>query len=232
MKMCNKCKTEKELTEFDKQTHGKYGVRGQCKLCKRQTRKLYRKNNGDKLRQHERQYYQINHDKILQSKKKYDKNNKSKLRQYYQDNKIVIAQKAKQAYRRDKTKKLAYNKQYRQNNKDKYNQYIRHRLKTDKKFRLRKYLSSRVYNALKRRKKAEFVSKCLGCSIEECLLYLEKQFKLGMTWDNWGKFGWHIDHIKPLNSFDLSDREQLLKACHYTNLQPLWWYENLSKGDK
>ena len=53
-----------------------------------------------------------------------------------------------------------------------------------------------------------------------------------MNWKNYGFRGWHIDHIKPLSSFDLSDRNQLLEACHYTNLQPLWWYENLSKGVK
>jgi len=52
-----------------------------------------------------------------------------------------------------------------------------------------------------------------------------------MNWDNWGIYGWHIDHIKPLASFDLTKREQLFEAVHYTNLQPLWANENLSKGD-
>jgi hypothetical protein len=53
-----------------------------------------------------------------------------------------------------------------------------------------------------------------------------------MSWDNWTTDGWHIDHIKPLASFDLTDRQQLLLACHYTNLQPLWAIDNLSKGDR
>jgi len=52
-----------------------------------------------------------------------------------------------------------------------------------------------------------------------------------MTWDNWSKDGWHLDHIVPLSSFDLSDREQFLKACHYTNLAPLWSEDNLTKSN-
>jgi hypothetical protein len=53
-----------------------------------------------------------------------------------------------------------------------------------------------------------------------------------MTWNNHSQFGWHIDHIKPLDSFDLTDPEQQLVACHWSNLQPLWWRDNLSKNNK
>lgn len=53
-----------------------------------------------------------------------------------------------------------------------------------------------------------------------------------MTWENWGRRGWHIDHIAPLSSFDLTDPVQFRRAVHYTNLQPLWWFDNLSKGKR
>lgn len=74
----------------------------------------------------------------------------------------------------------------------------------------------------------------LGCNITFLRTYLEKQFKSGMSWTNYGnkKGNWSIDHIKPLSRFDLSKRQELLIACHYTNLQPLWMEENLRKGNK
>ena len=72
--------------------------------------------------------------------------------------------------------------------------------------------------------------KDLGCSLEQLKRHLEDQFISGMVWENYGK--WHIDHIKPLVSFDLTDRKQLIDACHYTNLQPLWVEDNLRKGSK
>ena len=72
----------------------------------------------------------------------------------------------------------------------------------------------------------------MGCTISELKSYLESKFQPEMTWDNWALDGWHIDHIKPLVSFDLTDRNQLLESCHYTNLQPLWATDNLIKSDK
>lgn len=51
-----------------------------------------------------------------------------------------------------------------------------------------------------------------------------------MSWYNYGE--WHLDHIIPLVSFDLTNRWQFARACHYTNYQPLWWWDNISKGAK
>jgi len=62
--------------------------------------------------------------------------------------------------------------------------------------------------------------------------YLEDKFTEDMSWENHGTHGWDIDHKKSLNSFDLTDREQLLEVCHYTNLQPLWAVDNLNGGGK
>lgn len=69
----------------------------------------------------------------------------------------------------------------------------------------------------------------LGCSKIELKEYIESQFKPGMDWNNYGK--WHVDHIRPLSSFNLSVEEERIKAFHYSNLQPLWAVDNIKKSD-
>jgi len=93
-------------------------------------------------------------------------------------------------------------------------------------------LRSRLSNAVTNGQKAGSAVRDLGSSIEELKKYLESKFTLGMSWDNYGYCGWHIDHIKPLDSFDLSNSEEFKKACHYSNLQPLWANDNFIKSNK
>lgn len=92
-------------------------------------------------------------------------------------------------------------------------------------------LRTRLSLAIKNGRGASAV-RDLGCSLNELKSYLESKFKDGMSWNNYGLAGWHIDHIIPLSKLDLSDPEQCKKACHFTNLQPLWARENLAKGNK
>ena len=72
----------------------------------------------------------------------------------------------------------------------------------------------------------------IGCSIEFLIKHLSIQFTQGMSWANYGKYGWEVDHITPLSHFDLTDPVQLEKAAHFSNLQPLWQKENCSKGNR
>ncbi len=69
----------------------------------------------------------------------------------------------------------------------------------------------------------------LGCSLEDVIKHIEDQFQPGMAWKNHGINGFHIDHIKPCSSFNLTDPEQQKKCFHYTNLQPLWAVDNRRK---
>lgn len=111
-----------------------------------------------------------------------------------------------------------------------YLDYKKNREAIDVDYKLKNALRRRVYNALKNGWKSGSAVDDLGCTIEELKKHLEDQFESGMSWDNWSKTGWHIDHIKPLSSFDLTNPEEFKKACHYTNLQPMWAEDNLRKG--
>ncbi len=96
-------------------------------------------------------------------------------------------------------------------------------------FRLTKSLRDRLYKAIKRDNKVDSSKELVGCSINKLKEHLENQFNSKMNWENYGK--WHIDHIRPCNSFDLSNREQQKLCFHYLNLQPLWGTENNAKKD-
>lgn len=109
-----------------------------------------------------------------------------------------------------------------------YNRIYRNtRYATDLNFRLTQLIRARIRLAIKKGRPDSSIQ-ALGCSIEQLKIHLESQFLPGMSWNNHGE--WHIDHIKGLASFDLTDPVQFSEACHYSNLQPLWAKDNLSKG--
>jgi hypothetical protein len=161
---------------------------------------------------------------------------KMRLKIYYETNKEKVKLRRKTWRDLNKDKEKIRLKKYRQDNKEKiYKQQLKWKRanKNNPKYKLPVLLRKRLNDYIKHYKtKNGSAVKDLGCSVEEFKSYLESKFQPGMTWDNHGIYGWHIDHIKPLSSFDLSDRKQMLEACHYTNLQPLWAQDNLSKGDK
>jgi hypothetical protein len=120
-------------------------------------------------------------------------------------------------------------KNYNKINKNKINARRRFNRKILKE-KVIKNLRIRLKDALKNNIKSKYTLELIGCSIIFLKQHLEKQFKIGMTWSNYGK--WHIDHIRPCASFDLSKAEEQHKCFHYTNLQPLWALDNLRKGTK
>jgi hypothetical protein len=105
----------------------------------------------------------------------------------------------------------------------------RQRYVEDVQFKLRKLLRERLRKAAKHGRAGSAVA-LLGCSIDELKVHLESQFVDGMSWSNWSRDGWHIDHVKPLSSFDLTNMTQLKEAMNYSNLAPLWAPDNLAKG--
>lgn len=131
--------------------------------------------------------------------------------------------------------KAAQDRAYRKANPDRlrayFRDYARVRRATDLQFRLRLNLRRRITKLLSGRDtRAGSSVRDLGCSVAELKAYLESKFKPGMSWENYGL--WHLDHIMPLSKFDLSVREEFLRACHFSNIQPLWAADNIRKGNK
>jgi hypothetical protein len=181
------------------------------------------------------QYKVNNREAILKGKKRYRKQNIDKCREmnkaWYANNKehkklYDIQYRLKTEEKRKKLQKL-----YRINNSEKIKVYLRNRYKLDKTYKLKEVYRHRILKVIKGVNKSKPTLKLLGCSVEELWNYLESKFKPGMKKENHGKI-WHIDHIMPIASFDLTNPKQQAKCFHYTNLQPLWARENLSKGAK
>lgn len=142
-----------------------------------------------------------------------------KTASYYTKNKEVISS-YKTVWARENYKKEEKRLLIRKYNIDRWH--------TDVFERLRRTIRAATRRMLKKQKtiKSKRSTELLGCSIEEAKAHIERQFVAGMSWDNHGT--WHIDHIKPLASAKtIVDAEKL---CHYTNLQPLWAKDNLTKG--
>ena len=139
-------------------------------------------------------------------------------------------------YNSCKACKIQYNNKYYALNKEKIirqnSDYVLKKREQNPLFRLESNLRRRLSfaKAACGKSKSHGTKKLLGCSWQDLKIYLESKFQRGMTWDNYGE--WHIDHIRPCASFDLTNPEEQSKCFHYTNLQPLWAKDNLSKGKK
>lgn len=165
-----------------------------------------------------------------QYRKKYYSKNKSK--EYYSENKERKIELDKKYYLENKEAICRRKKMWTRKNRDRINRRHAERMKNDLQYRLNRAIRSRFNQAYRKGYKGGVAIQYLGCNLAYFKIYLENMFLNNMNWDNYGVNGWHIDHIKPLSSFDLENPEEVKIACHYTNLQPLWASDNLSKGAK
>jgi HNH endonuclease. len=203
-KACRKCGEVKGLDWFSPDKRNLDGKQGVCRKCFNQCSREFNRTPEGKAYNKERNQKSV----VKAQKKKYSQRPEVKAR------KKEWTQKPETKIRRNKRQK--------------------ERLSFDLNFKLAANLRSGLWRVIRNKQKAGSAVDDLGCSLDFLRAYLEAHFNPGMTWENWGKGPgkWNIDHIVPLAWFDLTNREQLLSACHYTNLQPLWSEENLSKGDK
>ena len=149
---------------------------------------------------------------------------RSRDRAYYASNKTTIKERKYKWREENKEKANASVRKWRQNHPN----YKKNRRAASIQFRLTENLRARMNAALKNHQKTGSAIQDLGCSIAAFKLYIENQFESDMSWDNYGE--WHLDHVMPLASFDLTDRGEFQTAAHYLNYQPLWAEDNLRKG--
>jgi hypothetical protein len=214
MKKCTKCLQDKIYSEFYKKISSKDGYNNICIACrieyntlKKEDTQLYYQKNKEKHQLNSKKYYQLNTEKVNQKSILWQKNNPL-------------------SSKKTRVKWQSQNQEY-------FKEWRNRTYQTNPRFKLRIILGNRLNEILKKNKtyKTNSILNLIGCNLQELKLYLESKFLQGMTWENHSQTGWHIDHIKPLSRFDLSDRKQFLEACHYSNLQPLWAEDNLSKSD-
>lgn len=190
---------------------------------------FYYKKNIEKSKQATSNYYKANSDSIRDRRA-------SRYREIEKVDSAYVEKNRKSAseWRRfNPERHSASGKQYRSTSgfKKQNRERLRLKYRSDPNHRLAVTIRNRINEAVDPRSRPGSAVRDLGCSIAELRSYLERRFSPGMSWENHSQYGWHIDHIRPLASFDLSDRAQFLEACHFTNLQPLWAADNLSKSD-
>jgi len=208
MKTCIRCHLPKSLSDYHLQSYKPDGHRSICKSCRVP-------DTAD--------YYTRNREIVKQRWSEYLKNHPDYNREYYFSN--------PQYFEQYRVTHADHYKKWRQKNKKELASY-RIQLKTrDPNFKVACSLRSRISSLIRKSgvKKETKSTELLGCSIDEFRKHLELQFSNGMTWDNYGT--WHIDHIVPCSSFDLTKINEQKQCFHYTNQQPLWAMDNLRKGN-
>lgn len=247
-RICKKCQIEKDLIDYYLKKNGK--IRSSlCKICyneeyksSKEVKSAYYRANKEKLYQKHREWLETNKesreeyikswreenkDSIKEKRKEYLLNNKEIIdlckKKWYEDNKKQIREKSKQRYRENREKNLDLER-------EKKRDYISKKLE-DPLFNLIFKVRSLIRNSFKRKftHKSKKTIEILGCSFEEFKLHLESQFDENMNWDNHGSY-WHIDHIKPISL--AQNEKEVYDLNHYTNFQPLFWLDNITKSNK
>jgi hypothetical protein len=201
----------------------------------------WREQNAEKLKKRKRDYHEKNREQCL-----------AKSRAYREANPEKVAQRKRKCYLAKRDEVLEKHKIYRQNNRDaclartkayrdnldpeirkkRARDYTRKRRHADPLYALKSLCRCRIGHALRGGgwTKAGNSKKLLGCTYEELRQHLESHFLPGMTWENRGLKGWHVDHIQPLALAETE--EDVIRLLHFSNLQPIWEKDNLKKASK
>jgi flagellar biosynthesis GTPase FlhF len=201
--------------------------------AERDQQRIYREQNGEQIRAQQRAYRARKRDEINARRRALRAADPEKYRQRDRARRTTPEERARAV---EKTRRwVAENKE---RHREWSRNYRTRKINTDPLYKAQHAMRRRFYMALRNQvydgwniRSGEAV-RLLGCTMAEFVSHVESLWLPGMSWDNWSRDGWHIDHIMPMAAFDLTDEGQRKKACHYTNLRPLWAKDNLAKGSK
>ena len=193
------------------------------KKSKKEQRKEYTKQwrlkNKERTKEVSKEYYSKNKEERLKYFKK-----------YYSKNKEYKKAQMREYYLKNIEKKKEYKLKNREHFKEYKREYENRRYKTDINFRVSKICRTRILQALKGLSKSASTMKLIGCTIDELRNHIESKFEPWMTWENQGRGGWDIEHIKACAKFNLVDPEQQCVCFNWSNLQPMEHIANIKKG--
>jgi hypothetical protein len=257
MKKCTKCSSEYPSTNeyFNKDASKKDLLHSHCRVCTKKSKSKYYSLNKERLIKQSVDY-QRNDSKSKERKKKYAQSERGKefSKEYRIKNREALNKKAKDRIHNNpisaQLKKEAQRRYVEKNrqeinrkerirvkirNKEKeilYKKKTYEKYKNDPYWKLVHYSRIRMNSIISKETKQFKIKDMVLYSKEEFISHIESLFDKKMNWGNHGKKGWHIDHIKPISSFDLNNIEECIECWSLKNLQPLWWSDNLSKGSK
>jgi len=229
-KICRKCKKEKDISLFNKLKKRKDGHRSYCRACDLLSNKIYRLIHKEEILIRGREYYKTHREERLQYEKDHKTEADARKSKYILNNPERRLEQSRNYYHRNKDKI----KEYCKKNSDKINSKRRLYNATHPQARIAHNLRTRINAVIRGKSSGGRLNLLLGCDMDFYKNYLESMFEDGMTWANYGSgIGkWCIDHIKPLESFNLEDGEQQKQAFHWSNSKPMWYSPNCSKGAK
>lgn len=215
VKVCGRCKEKKPVLSFSKETVRKDKL---CPICRKCNKEYYYANRESILKR-KNALYSSTRERVIKRAGDWQKSNperRAAIRKTYNDkNRELLAEKCKI---------------YRLNNKERRTKTVKdhyQKSKTKPDYYLMQNIRQQTSRALGKKDNMRSLD-ILGCTVIEFKDHIEKQFVNGMTWEN--RKEWHLDHIIPISSAKTTDER--LKIAHYTNIQPLWAKDNLSKGSK
>jgi hypothetical protein len=251
VKTCTKCGRTLDLEMFHKNIRSKDGRKSTCKECRKIHEPYIKKKRSPEVAERNRQNSRNYAKKVKASPELLQRRNRLRLEFYYRkkDSRGFLEKRNQESRRRyndrmknstefkekmrqkgiDRWKRIKNSPEF----KEKFNEKMRER-RLIPKYRIDDNFSQAIRCALKGRKGGRKWEDLVGYTLFDLMSHLEALFHPGMTWENYGQYGWHIDHIKPksLFKYETPEEEEFKKCWSLENLQPLWAEDNIRKGNR